>query len=80
MSGNFPYELMFWFSEDCLWQDKLVTLVDKACFWFAATCSPENGDTSDETAFAWSIMFVSESDRLCLTVQVDAQSGALESG
>lgn len=43
-------------------------------------CSPENGDTSDGTAFAWSIMFITESDWLRLTVQVDAQSSALESG
>lgn len=43
-------------------------------------CSPENGNTSDGTAFPWSIMFITESDRLHLTVQVDAHSGALESG
>ncbi len=41
--------------------------------------SPENGDTSDGIAFARSIMFVTESDLLCLTVQVDgAHSGASE--
>lgn len=43
--------------------------------------SPENGDTTDGIAFAWSIMFISESDLLCLTVQVDgAGSGASELG
>lgn len=43
--------------------------------------SPENGDTSDGIAFAWSIMFITESDLVCLTVQVDgAHSGASELG
>lgn len=33
--------------------------------------SPENRDTSDGIAFAWSIMFITESDLLCLTVNID---------
>lgn len=41
--------------------------------------SPENGDMSDGIVFAWSIMFITKSDLLCLTVQVDgAHSGASE--
>lgn len=39
--------------------------------------SPEKGDMSNGTVFAWSIMFITESDLLCLIVQVDgAHSGA----
>lgn len=43
--------------------------------------SPENRDTSDGIAFAWSIMFITESNLLCLTVKVDgARSSASELG
>lgn len=42
--------------------------------------SPENGDTTDGIAFARSIMFITESDLLCLTAQVHAHRGASELG
>lgn len=43
--------------------------------------SPEKGDTSDGIAFAWSIMFITQSDLLCLSARVDgAHSGASELG
>lgn len=41
-----------------------------------AMCSPENGDASDGTAFA----FITKLDLLCLTAQVDARSSASELG